>query len=435
MTLGRPRFFPSVGLCVLCLGCARHAPLDSLGLAARSAGAEAVEDRATPDGGVLINGHVEGRAFSLRIPARWNGEAVLYAKPYSTPGSSLGISADPVKDDPSLGVLPRAYAEGYAVGEPAYDKSGVAIQSGTHSLVRLSTLVRRIGARKVYVVGGSMGGGVVESALETAPSAFDGGVALCGVVDDWVNEVGYLIDIRAAYNYFTRSTRYALPGNPDLSRSGLPSALPKALSFAIPVYQIVQIKRLLHPVAALFAAASKHPRGPEAQMIRNISAASGAPPELASFLYPLVTISLGMDDIRATYGGSIYGNEDKVYSSPQLSPDGNLALNAGIQRVAADPKAVANAIAWHRATGRFTAPLVTLHSEWDSLVPYSQETRLRSVVEATDNLRNLRQFTVPTAMQAIPGTSLHGVAHCGFTSAQVADAWESLRRWTSAPAG
>jgi pimeloyl-ACP methyl ester carboxylesterase len=372
VTLRRPRFFPFVALCVVCLGCARHGSLDSLGLAARSAGAEAVEDRPTPDGGVLINGHVEGRAFSLRIPARWNGEAVLYAKPYSTPGSSLGIPADPVKDDPSLGMLPRAYAEGYAIGEPAYDKSGVAIQSGTHSLVLLSTLVRRIGARKVYVVGGSMGGGVVESALETAPSAFDGGVATCGVVDDWVDEVGYLTDIRAAYNYFTRGTRYALPGNPNLARSSLPSALPKALAFATPVYQIVQIKRLLNPVVALFAAASKNPQGPEAQMIGNISAASGAPPELASFLYPLVTVSLGMDDIRATYGGSIYTNKGKVYSSPHLSPAGNLALNAGIERVAADPQAVANAIAWHRATGRFTAPLVTIHNHWDSLVPYSQ---------------------------------------------------------------
>ena len=245
----------------------------------------------------------------------------------------------------------------------------------------------------------------------------------------WPSEIGYLIDVRASYNYFTQGTKYELPGNKDLAYDALSPEPPRFLRFAGTPYRLVQIKRLSSPVLALFQAAAAHPDGLEDHIIRNIAASSGSPAEVASFLFPIVTLGLGMDDLTRTYGGPVAGNDARVYHVPSFSAEENDALNHSIQRLHADPNAVARAAVWHQSTGIFDTPLVTLHNQVDSLVPYSQEEALRASVERTGNQANLLQHTVPALKEKIPTTSVKGIAHCGFTPAQALSAWNDLQTW------
>ena len=108
-----------------------------------------------------------------------------------------------------------------------------------------------------------------------------------------------------------------------------------------------------------------------------------------------MTAALGADDMAATAGGQPYGNVGKVYASPTLTPAEAAALNRNIQRVTASPKALAYLTRWHEATGRISAPLVTMHNTIDSLVPYAQEMELKATVAKAGKTARLTEYPVP----------------------------------------
>lgn len=166
-------------------------------------------------------------------------------------------------------------------------------------------------------------------------------------------------------------------------------------------------------------------------MLENIAAVGGSEIDPASFSLPILTVVMGMDDLNETLGGSIYDNSAKVYSSPLLSPEENSALNAGIERIHADPKAVAYADQWYKSTGVFKAKLMTLYDEIDPEAPSRiQEPLLRERAAAAGNADNLAQRSVPSVRQPLfPGQDAKGYAHCGFTSDQIANAWDDVRAW------
>ena len=145
------------------------------------------------------------------------------------------------------------------------------------------------------------------------------------------------------------------------------------------------------------------------------------PPTAGSFLFPIVTASMAMDDIRSTAGGAIYGNRTKHYA-------GGLALTAA-ETVAlnkqGDPadrrrrRGLAYMRQWHTASGTFKTPLVAIHNQIDSLVPYSQALGLEAKVAAHGDPKRLVLITVPAVRMAIPGIGATGYIHCGFEPKQL----------------
>lgn len=350
---------------------------------------------------------------------------------YSTPGSPVAVLDDPLaKGTGANGVLLDAYKDGYAAGHTAYDKAGMGVETATVNTLRLRDFLTRLGTRRTLLAGTSMGGNIVLSLIEQHPKAFAGAMASCGVTDGWESLFGQLIDMRAAYNLLTRDTPYALPGERDLRRSALPTEPASGDKTNPEAFRWAQIGRIAAPVLALFKAAEANPGGREARIVRQIASISGFEPEPASFAFPLVTATLGEDDLRATLGGDIYGNVGKVYASPDFTPDEAAAFNRDVQRITADPRAVASARRWHQATGRFSVPLVTLHNRIDSLVPYAQSEALGRIVARAGTSRLLVQYTVPgvKAPLPVPG-GVQGYTHCGFSPEQSAGAWAALRDW------
>jgi pimeloyl-ACP methyl ester carboxylesterase len=401
----------------------------SLVVKAKKAGATSLEATPTEDGGVRLNGVLDGRQFALVIPWRWNKETVLFAHGYSQPGTSVAVASNPLESD-GLGLFRAPYAQSFAVGHSAYDKSGMGVRTGVESTHRLKEFVDRLGGKRTYLVGASMGGSITVASVEKYPGEYAGAIAACGVVGGWPEQMGWVIDVRAVYNYFTRGTPYELPGEKSAIRSAFPEPSTSA-GTAIDRKELMgQAGRIAMPVLALFTAAQKNPGGPEDRILDNIVAAAGTVKDPAAVGMPLVMSALGMDDLKTEYGGVIYDNRAKTYSSTHLSAEENAALNRGIERVKADPAAVARAKVWFSPSGHFDAKLISLYNATDPLVPSEiNEDQLRKASETAGNTANLVLRSVPAATENLLGTGVIGLRHCGFTKEQVMSAWHDLRAW------
>ena len=395
---------------------------------ARAAGATGLAATAAPGGGMILNGTVEGRRFVLTLPPNWTGETVLFGQGYALPGTPPTVPADPLAKDPGGGLFHHLYAQGIASGIAAVDKNGIATETATRNTMRLRALAVKLGAKRFYAVGGSMGGNIVLSLIENHPRAFSGALAMCGVTQGWLAMVRQLADMRGAYDVLTEGTPYALPGGKNLTRSALPIVPPADGTTSGDAFREAQKTKLLSPILALFLAAEANPQGPEARIIRQVAAVGGFAPDPAALGAPISSAALGMDDIKATMGGLPIGNRDTVYAPPEMNAAEAAAFNRKMQRYDADPRAVAYAQRWHEATGRFRIPLVTVHQTIDSLVPYAQSEGLGRITAAAGNGTRLAQYAVPPTKIALPG-GLSGYTHCGFTPAQNIAAFDAMRTW------
>ncbi len=394
---------------------------------ARGLGATDVTSKPAPDGGLILGGKLAGDQFALAFPADWNRQGLLFAHGYSTPGTPVAVSDDPVTKGPGGGAFLEAYGQGFAVGHSAYDKAGLGVETGAVNTLRLRDFLTKLGARRTYVMGDSMGGSIVVTLLERYPKAFAGGFARCGVVSSWRTLFAQLIDMRLAYNFLTAGTPYALPGEQDARRNALPTDPPAGVPAQ--AWLFGQIGKVATPVLALWNAAQKDPNGREARIVAQVAAIGGFERDAASIAFPLVTVALGADDMAATAGGQVHGNIGKVYASPTMTAQEAAALNAGIQRLAADPKALAYLDRWRTATGRLEVPLVTLHNHIDSLVPFAQEKGLADAVTKARRTAKLAQYDVAPVRAPLPVGGVEGFTHCGFDKTQTSAGWNALRTW------
>lgn len=393
-------------------------------------GATDIRTQPAPQGGFILGGKLDGDQFAVAFPANWNGNALLFAHGYSTPGSPIAVSEDPIgKGTGAGGMLSAAYEDGLAAGHSAYDKAGMGVQTATENTLRLRNLLTKLGTKRTYISGASMGGNIVLSLIEQYPRAFAGGLAVCGVTNGWESLFGQLIDMRITYNYLTRGTPYALPGEQDATRNALPTSPPAGDATNAEAYRWGQVSKIALPVLSLFKAAAANPAGPEARIARQVAAVGGFEAEPSSVAFPLVTGTLGADDLAETFGGQIFDNSNKTYVLPEMTAAEQAVFNAGVQRIRADRAAVTNARRWHQATGRFRVPLVTMHNRIDSLVPYSQAVALGGIVRKARNERRLVQFEVPATKAPLPVGGVEGYTHCGFSTEQGATAWRALYNW------
>lgn len=400
-----------------------QSPAEALAARASAGGATYIVASDAADGGVVLGGKLEGRQFSIAFPAGWNGgEGLVYAHGYSTPGTPVEVAENPIGEKSPSNTMKFAYADGVAVGHSAYAKDGLGVKTGIESTKRLRDLLTAMGAEKIYAVGDSMGGGIVEALLELYPGQFAGGLARCGVVDDWHSLLTQLYDMRASYNAMTQGTPYALPGEQDIRVSALPVAKGQGEVWG-------QFIRMGTPVIALFSAAAKDPGGKEARIIAHVAKIGGFEPDPGAIAFPLLTASLGASDIAATIGGQPFGNIGKVYSVAGMTPQESDTLNRTIQRVSADAPALVYLRNWHQATGRISDPLVTMHNTIDSLVPYTQQQALEAKVKRAGRSQHLAAYAVPPLRMPLPIGGVEAYTHCGFSPDQSKAAWQALHGW------
>jgi pimeloyl-ACP methyl ester carboxylesterase len=363
------------------------------------------------DGGLSVSAKLSGNTVAVRIPANWNGMGVLEAHGYATPGtkeaepSPTGPSTNPL-GDPSFGLLSAAYAQGYAAANTAYAKTGYAVKEGVAANKALHDFLQKIGAKSQYITGISMGGNITVALAEQYPNDYVGALPYCGVVAGWKAEQRYLLDFRAAYDYFTRGTAYSLPGNGD-------AATPNPA---------LTLNAVTASVIGLFTAAGGGDAAARA-IIGQVATVARTPADPVSFITPLASTVYGLQDYLATTGGTGYSNVGRTYAGSL----NDAALNAGVQRFTASPASAAYLDANYTPTGKFTVKMLSFHNTSDPLVPYLFEPEFKAIVAAAGNGANLVQQTVQP--KPVDNTATSGPGHCYFSQKEVVGAWNDLRNW------
>jgi fermentation-respiration switch protein FrsA (DUF1100 family) len=115
----------------------------------------------------------------------------------------------------------------------------------------------------------------------------------------------------------------------------------------------------------------------QAQRLQNILAVTGIAPNHLDDHMEWATFT--MRDLVQRLGGlNPFDNSQKVYQGS----DNDTALNAGIQRFTADPRAVAKLAYDADLSGLIVLPTVTMHATRDPIIPFSVEADYARVVQS-----------------------------------------------------
>lgn len=326
------------------------------------------------------------------IPAGWQGDLVVYAHGYvaDLPTNPLdfyyltfaGVS------------LPQlVQGQGYAFATTSYRQNGLAVLEGVEDMRELIAAFPGAAGRvprRVYVIGVSEGGLVAALLAERSPQLISGALAACGPIGDFKRQTEYFGDFRVLFDYF------------------FPGVLPTS-PISIPTGLIDDWESTYTPAVA--AAVSTNPIS-ATQLISTTQAAidpnSRTSTTLTTTLGVLWYNVFATNDATQKLGGNPYGNSTRVYTG---SLDDN-QLGVGVQRFTANASALSS-LAAYETTGDLRAPLVTLHTTGDEIIPFWHTALYREKLPPASQ-RNLRQLAIER------------YGHCAFSPFEALTAFSQL---------
>jgi pimeloyl-ACP methyl ester carboxylesterase len=331
-----------------------------------------------------------GALYRICVPAAWNGDLVAYAHGYVAPGEPLRIPDDEVEGRRLSEIVTDL---GYAFATTSYSKNGLAIKEGIEDVVDLLYIFASFNRqpRFTYLVGASEGGLVTSLTIEKFPRLISGGLPTCGPIGDFRQQINYFGDFRVVFDYFFPNV---LP--PD------PTRIPQEV---MDNWNTTYVPRIRASLQA----------NPNA--VRQLLRVTQAPIDPADPASVEATV-LGLlwynvfatNDAVATLGGQPFDNTRRIY----LGSDNDLLLNRGVRRASADARALREIEANYQTTGRLAAPVVTLHTTGDPIVPFAQNTRYTAKVQAS------------RATQLLTPIPVVRYGHCNFTAPEVLSAFGLL---------
>jgi len=324
-------------------------------------------------------GDINGAKFRIDVPENWNGGLVMYCHGYSP-------VAGVFKEGKLNAVLAVFTDQGYAVAQSGYAAGGWAVQEAvedTESLRRYFT--GKYGKPKeTFVTGHSMGGFLTMFFMERYPTSYDAGLALCGPLapTTYFMERG-AFDSRVVFDYY------------------FPGVLPS------PDKVPADYRNTPESAKQVQAAMDSQPEK-AAALLRYSGAHSTR--DLAG---TLTFITYMLLDLQQRGGGNPFDNRNTIYESA----DNYNALNDGVKRYAADPKAAEYIRTWYTPSGKLTHPMLAIHTSYDPLVPVRIPDRYPELVEATgSNAMFVQQYVKHDG-------------HCAILPAEVAAGFTELRAW------
>jgi pimeloyl-ACP methyl ester carboxylesterase len=346
-------------------------------------------------------GEHAGSGYQIEVPDDWNGELVLYAHGYRGEGPALTVSSHPIRD--------HLLALGYAWAASSYSSNSYVPGIGakdTHKLIGLfAGLVAN--PSRVYLMGHSMGGHVTGLAVEQWPESFAGAVPMCGVMGD--SELfDYFQDVYLVGETLIGNVP-AVPTPGDYSSNGL-FALFAALSGPAPGYPTS-----LSPAGETFKKVLENLTGGKRPTFEESFSAG---PNGGTFILGLAGTGNGRENLTTVY---------QFDDDPALSPD-EQAFNDTILRLAADPQfrrreglgsspgARGNTDS-PPITGNISIPVISLHTIGELFVPFHMEQIYAERVAAQGR------------SDLLVSRAIRDVIHCGFTSSEMAQAFDDLVNW------
>ncbi|HEY6340333.1 MAG TPA: hypothetical protein VIY49_02480 [Bryobacteraceae bacterium] len=305
----------------------------------------------------------------------YNGAMILFAHEYVAPGSPANawLSQLALPDGTSLPALVNGLGFGFAAS--SFSKEGLAILQGIQDTKTLTAIIagQHIPVQKYFITGASEGGLVTVKSIENDPS-YAGGVAVCGPIGSFRSQINYFGDARVLFDYFFPGV--LTTGTAVESAINIPS---KLIDNWTSVYEPAVVEALnANPLATLqLLSTAKIPIG------LSLSNATSA---ITGVLWYNV---FATNDARSTLNGNPYDNIDRHYTG---SFD-DARLNALVARFAADSTALDN-LNNYETTGLLENPLVTLHTIFDPIVPFWQETLYDAKVQDERDPQQLTQIPV-----------------------------------------
>jgi hypothetical protein len=292
----------------------------------------------------------------LPPPGLWNGSLVVYAHGYVRFNEPIAIPEDQLSFPGGPSIPELINGLGYAFATTSYSVNGLAVKPGLADILDVvSIFTAQHGApRFVYLAGPSEGGLITVLGVEGNPGVFDGGLAACGPIGDFRQQINYWGDVRVLFDYFFPGV---IPGSPS----------------AIPAAVIDQWDAVYRPAAA--AAMQAKPFA-LAQLLRVARVPfdpfhpdTGVDAVLSALDYNIFATNDGI----AKLGGQPFDNSQRLYRGSANDE----RLNREVQRFQADPAALAEMNAHYETRGNIRVPVVTLHTLADPVVPYWHESLYR----------------------------------------------------------
>jgi pimeloyl-ACP methyl ester carboxylesterase len=339
-----------------------------------SSAAGRAEEKATTD----IGTHA-GAAYRIDIPANWNRSLIVYYHGYSiTP--IVFEAREPVSPmfDPLL-------KRGYAVIQSAYSAEGWAVEQGYADSERLRRyfVVKHGAPKQSFVMGMSMGGALTAMTIETMPQVYNGALSLCGAIEPSDRFMQRDFALRAAFDYYFPNVFGALVPVPT-------DYLPDEKS-----------------ERKIATALSANPAA-EQSLLRLYGAAD------AQSLVPVIGfITYEVMEMQQRTHGNPFGNADFIYTGTA----DDFALNDGVRRYRAEPRAQATMSRWYAPSGKLLRPLLALHDSGDPLVPASSAFEYALIAQRAGHGDNfVQQF-------------INREGHCVFTPDEIGRAFDELVDW------
>jgi pimeloyl-ACP methyl ester carboxylesterase len=293
-----------------------------------------------------------GAIYRICMPDSWNGDLVIWAHGYVDPEEPVAIPEGQLQLPDGTSIIDIATGLNFAFATTSYRYNGLVVPWGIQDVVNLVHVFEQQHgpAGDVILIGASEGGLITAMAVELYPNIFDGGIAVCGPVGDFRSQVRYFGDFRVVFNYFFPGV---LPGD----------------STSIPQEVIDDWDTVYVPAIDAAIAADPH----AAEQLINVTKAAidpSDPTTIRTTIMDLLWYNVhATNDAVAKLYGNPFDNTTRWYSGS----DDDAALNAGIQRFAADPIALQAIKVYFQTSGKLTNPLVTLHSTGDQIVPAYHE--------------------------------------------------------------
>ena len=255
---------------------------------------------------------------------------------------------------------------GFAFATTSYSDDGLAVVPGIQDVLALVRYFETLQpyTDHVYLVGASEGGLVTTLAVEQNPLVFSGGLATCGPVGDFRRQVDYWGDFRVLFDYYFPPRWY-----PDLIPGTFPGPPCGADCTGEPpvdeqTWEDVYVDRITQALLS-------HPD--RLEKILRVSRARFDPAEPATKVQTALGILwysvFATQDAKKKLGGQPYDNSRRLY----LGSGNDFWLNLLVKRYYADVPALAAIDAYYQTSGKLAAPLVTLHTTADPIVPYWHE--------------------------------------------------------------
>jgi hypothetical protein len=287
------------------------------------------------------------------VPPAWNGDLVVFAHGYVAPTADDPVIPSDQLELPDGTSIPGIVTGlGFAFATTSYSDDGLAILPAVQDVQELVGYFRGLHPETdhVYLTGASEGGLVTALGVEQAPDVFSGGLATCGPVGDFRRQIDYWGDFRVLFDYFFPGL---IPGDavnpPAITQQQWETSYVPAITAAF-LARPARLDRLLRVSRAPF-----DPNDP----------ASKIETALGILWYNVFATY----DARAKLGGNPYDNSRRLY----LGSGNDFWLNLLVDRYHADPGALAAIEAEDQTSGKLAAPLVTLHTTADPIVPYWHE--------------------------------------------------------------